>query len=227
MGCGAGAQSRYAADGSMMVDVPTPVEHTIVEEIVMDRLSSKQSTSSATRRASLTEINEPMPEELAETSATAKLAKRRASKDAKKRQVMAMTCDRDDDIDVYASEPLSPGTKRSTGARMAARRASKGKVGAIRRTTAGREDLDVAKDTLKEKVPEVDSRPGSGASTPTNGSLMMRRMSSKGRSSITCDGTSPMVSRQVSAESSKNAAIQRDSREFKENEEPVLVIRQK
>mmetsp|Transcript_101004 Transcript_101004/g.159234 ORF Transcript_101004/g.159234 Transcript_101004/m.159234 type:complete len:224 (-) Transcript_101004:131-802(-) len=223
MGCGASAQSRYAADGSMMVGVPTPVEHTIVEEIAMDRVNSKQSTSSATRRASLTEINEPLPEEIAETSATAKLAKRRASKDAKKRQVMAMTCDHDDDVDVYASEPLSPGTKRSAGARMAARRASKGKVGVIRRTTAGREDLHVVKDTLKEKVPEVDCRPGSGASTPTNGSLMMRRMSSKGRSNITCDGTPPMVSR----ESSKNTAIQRDSREFKENEEPVFVIGQK
>mmetsp|Transcript_91633 Transcript_91633/g.143826 ORF Transcript_91633/g.143826 Transcript_91633/m.143826 type:complete len:204 (-) Transcript_91633:355-966(-) len=68
-----------------------------------------------------------------EDSAAARLAKQRAEKDAKRRLIASTSYERTDDCE---DEPLSPKTKSSVGAKMAARRASKDKFGIARRVGA-------------------------------------------------------------------------------------------
>jgi len=68
-----------------------------------------------------------------EDSAAVRLAKQRAEKDEKRRLIVSTSYERTDDCE---DEPLSPKTKSSVGAKMAARRASKDKFGIARRVGA-------------------------------------------------------------------------------------------
>lgn len=100
---------------------------TVDKDVVSDMPPVKKKLEEQALQGATAEV------EYDEDSAAARLAKQRAEKDAKRRLIVSTSYERTDDCE---DEPLSPKTKSSVGAKMAARRASKDKFGIARRVGA-------------------------------------------------------------------------------------------
>jgi len=120
-----------------------------------------------------------------ESSPAVRLAKQRATKDAKRRSITLTSYERSSD---YSDEPLSPGTAHSVGARMAARRASKDKCSLARRVSTGTEDSSEKAEKLLDDA---------GIKSVRSASKDMRNRS-KGRSTSKDPEFDPSTSTNVS-----------------------------